>query len=510
MRPSHFVGVSSVCLLMLAGSLSLAGAASAAPAGVTLAGVAPATAHEPGTVRFTYTVDVAGADIDATVFTTHQDVELPVAVSTAAVTLDGVAVPAGQITQTVVGDIAVQVGANPADGLTMGAHTLAFNATVGTTTASTSSTASMAWTDASVPGTTTSPPVAVAVNQIDIATTLTPDFGEEQVGFLGTGNDAYFAIDVSNIGYGAPDIQLVIDLDPGLALGPDGVSRDEDDSVLPCAPALGNPQQLVCDVGPLAHLTAYADPTLEIDLIPTADAVVGHIAAVTATSSPQPGQGTDANAANDSVTAHLQFTGAAALTSTITPAQTNVHLGGSTTVKLTVHNAGPQPTGQTIAFSVVAGDNFTITAFSGNTKPPPELGGQQDQGLTTDDSGDQVVLWFAGDIAAGHSATATLTLKAVKLGSSRIDLFTSSEAGDPNCTEFNCDPTAVTMRVIAAVPAVVTPPTTAPTTAAGLTLASTGSASGPQVGIAALLLLTGVLLLSIGARRRICGGLPPL
>jgi hypothetical protein len=508
MRLRHFAGVSSVCLLMLAGSLSLAGAASAAPAGVTLAGVAPATAHGPGTVRFTYTVGVAGADVDATVFTTHQDVELPVLASTAGVTLDGVAVPTGQITQTAIGDITVQVGADPADGLTVGAHTLAFNAIVGTTTASTVSTASLAWTDASVPGTTTSAPVAVAVNQIDIATDLTPDFGEDQVGFLGTGNDAYFAIDVSNVGYGAPDTQLVIDLDPGLALGPDGVSRDEDDSVLPCAAALGNPQQLVCDVGPLAHITANANPTLEIDLIPTADAVVGHIAAVTATSTPQPGQGSDANAANNSVTAHLQFTGAAALTSTITPAQRSVHLGASTTVKLTVHNAGPQPTGQTIAFSIVAGDNFAITAFSGSTKPPPELGGS-DEGLVTDDSGDQVILWFAGDIAVGHSATATITLKARNLGSARLELFTSSEAGDPNCTQFNCEPTAVTMRVIAAVPADVTPPTTAPTTA-GLTLASTGSASGPQLGVAALLVLTGVLLLSLGARRRICGGLPPL
>ncbi len=503
MRLTHFVGGSSVCLLMLAGSLSLAGAAGAAPAGVTLAGVAPATAHGPGTVRFTYTVGVAGSDIDATVFTTHQDVGLPVAVAIAGVTLDGVAVPAGQLTQTGAGDITVQVGADPADGLSVGTHTVAFNATVGTTTASTLSTAGLAWTDASVPGTTTSGPVPVAVNQIDIATLLTPDFGEEQVGFLGTGNDAYFAIDVSNVGYGAPDTQLVIDMEPGLALGPDGVSRDGDDSVLPCAPALGNPQQLVCDVGPLAHATDNADPTLEIDLVPTSDAVVGHIAAVTATSSPQPGQGTDANSANNSVTAHLEFTGAAALTSTITPAQTSVHLGASTTVKLTVHNAGPQPTGQTIAFSVVAGDNFTITAFSGNTKAPPELGGEQDEGINNDDSGDQVVLWFAGDIAVGHSATATLTLKAVNVGSARLDLFTSSEAGDPNCTQFNCAPTAVTMRVTAALPALLTPPAIAPTTTSGLTLASTGSASGPQLGVAALLLLAGVLM-SLGARRRIC------
>jgi hypothetical protein len=136
------------------------------------------------------------------------------------------------------------------------------------------------------------------------------------------------------------------------------------------------------------------------------------------------------------------------------------------------------------------------------------LGGA-DEGLVTDDSGDQVILWFAGDIAVGHSATATITLKARNLGSARLELFTSSEAGDPNCTQFNCEPTAITMRVIAAVPADVTPPTTAPTTA-GLTLASTGSASGPQLGVAALLVLTGVLLLSLGARRRICGGLPPL
>jgi hypothetical protein len=493
-------------LLLLAGSLALAGPAGAVPPAVTLTGSAPAVAHGPGTVTFTYTA-VVTSTIDTTTFLTHQDPALP-ALSTG-VTLDGAAVPAGQVIQ-VGGDIGVQVGADPLAGLTIGTHTITFTASVGTATATTSSTATLHWTASAVADEVTSAPVLVALNQIDIATTLTPDFDEDQTGFLGTGEEVWFGVDVQNVGYGAPDSQLVFDMGTGLALGPDGVFLDSDESPLPCTVTTGNPQQLACDLGVLTHAASNDDPTIYIDLIPTADAPIGQTVAITATASPKTGQGTDINPDNDSATAHLEFTGAAALTSTITPAAKTVQLGATTTVQLSVHNAGPQLAGDAVALSIVTGDNLTVTRFSGDSMPPSGMVAAAKpaaKGVTStegiDESGDMTV-WFAGDIAAGQTVSATLTVKATSLGVGRINLMALSDAGNPNCSQFSCPSTVASLRVVPVPPPVVAP--TAATTTSGLNLASTGPDSGRELGAAALLLLFGSLLLKLGARRRVCGG----
>jgi hypothetical protein len=486
-------------LLLLAGSLTLAGPAGAIGA-VTLTGSAPATAHGPGTVTFTYAIDVQTAN-DTTTFTTDQDAALP-ALDTG-VTLDGAAVPASQIVQ-VGKDIAVQAGPDPLDGLATGAHTITFATSAGAAPASTSSTATLSWSA----GTVTSSAVAVALNQIDIATALTPDTGEDTTGYLGTDEDVYLQVDVENAGYGSPDTQLVIDMGTGLALGPDAVSFDSDGSLVPCTATLGNAQQLVCDLGTLAHATSRDDPTIDVDLAPTADAPIGQTAAITATASPATGQGTDVNPANDSATAHLKFTGAAALTTTLTPKAKSVQLGASTTVKLTVHNTGPQVAGEAVAVSIVTGDNVTVTGFTGNTTVPAGMLAPAAKVVTPADTTitEEPTLWFIGDIASGHSASATLTVKATALGTARITMFAVSDAGDPNCPQFDCAPTVVSLNVVA-VP-LPPPAATTPTVASGLTLASTGPDSGRELGAGALLLLLGALLVRGGARRRVCGGLP--
>jgi LPXTG-motif cell wall-anchored protein len=493
-----------VGLLSFAGVLSLARPAGAAP-GLTLAGAAPASAHGPGSITFTYTI-VAPTPVDAAAFTTRQDAALPA--RTTGATLDGAAVPAAQISQSGASDIAIQVG--PADGLAAGTHTITFQAAIGSTTASSSSTAILAWTQSGTPRSVTSAPVVVAMNEIDIATVLTPDSGEDQLGFLGTGADSYLAVDVQNLGYGMPHSQLVVDLPIGLALGSAGVAHDADGAPLSCAAAPGNAQQIVCDLGVLAHGTGAQNPTLAIDLTTTPAAVIGQIVAITVTSSPKPGEGTDLNPANNSVTAHLKFSGTAALVTTITPAANPVALGASTTVRLTVHNSGPQPAGRTIAFSILLGDNFAVTGFTGNTTPPPGLGSTP--GSTPLGLNQGVVFWFVGDIASGDSVSATLTLKAVKLGSTEIVMIAASEASDPNCPDLDCDPAAVTLRVVDAAP--TSTPTPPPASPAGAgqpvtrtdpsgALANTGATASQQGRVGGLLLVVGFALVFLGRRRRI-------
>jgi hypothetical protein len=285
MRLTARLACAATACFLLFGSFTLAGAAGAAPA-LALTGAASGTARGPGALRFGCTIVVPSA-IDATVFTTHQDSALPAL--SAGVTLDGIAVPAAQISHTGANDVTVQTGADPADGLTAGTHTVAFTATVGTATASTSSTATLDWTQSGTPGTLTSPHVAVALNQIDLATVLTPDSGEDQLGFLGTGAGLVLQVDVRNLGYGTPDTQLELDLPTGVAIGPDGVTRDDDGSPVTCHPAPGNAQQVFCDLGALAHSTAASEPTLDVDLIATAAAQIGQTVAITATASPNTG-----------------------------------------------------------------------------------------------------------------------------------------------------------------------------------------------------------------------------
>jgi hypothetical protein len=494
----------TACLLMSAGAVTLAGSADAV-APLTVTGSVSAPTHGPGTATFSYQIVVPSA-VDATVFTTHQDPTLPASAS--GVTLDNAPVPAGQIIAAG-GDITVQTGATPADGLAAGTHVIAFTAPVGTAPAATSSTAMLSWTIGGVPDSASSAPVTLAVNQIDLRTILTPDEGEDQLGFLGTGADLEFDVDVENIGYGSPDSQLELDLPVGLALGQDGVVRDEDGSPLTCAPDPANAQHLICDLGTLTHTTFADDPTLDIDLVATPAARVGATVAITATASPKAGEGTDINPANDSATAHIKFAGSAALTYTVTPAEKKVELGASTTVKLTVHNSGPQPTGETIAFSVLIGDNFTITGFTGNTTPPADLGGPAGgAALAAAPTG---VIWFAGNIAAGHSASAILTIKATKLGTTQVGLLGFSEASDPNCLDGDCDPTTASVQAIAvaAKPAAPTNPVAPDSGSQPDVLANTGAASGQELGVGALLLLSGSLLLMLGRRRRLSQRSPP-
>jgi LPXTG-motif cell wall-anchored protein len=483
---ARLTGLATAGLVLLGATL-----VSATPAHgivpVSITGSAPASTHGPGSLTFSYDIELS-VPVDSTTITTHQPTELPA--DTTGVRLDGAPVPAAQISRPDPVDITVQTGPLPTDGLAAGSHTLTFTVTVGTGPgASTTASATIDYQITGTPGSVTSADVPVAVNQPDLAVTLTPDSGEDQVGLLGTGRDIDLLVDVDNRGYGTPSSTLTIDLPTGLALGSAGVSRDATGDPLSCAPAVGNPQQIHCALGPVNH-GADGDPTLDIDLTSTAAAPIGQLATVTVSAAPDAGQGTDQNPANNSASAQLRFTGSARLSYFVTPAKTTVALGGQTTVTLTIHNAGPQPAPSTLAFTVLVGSNFSIAGFTGQTGPGVPMAVGPGGGPTGTGA---ELLWFAGDIPTGGSASATLTVQARLLGTGRVGIAAFSGASDPNCPDFDCSPATVALQAIAA---------PAPASAGGtVILPATGQASQATVLFSFGLLLAGCGLVLLGRRR---------
>lgn len=367
---TRLVGASAAGLLLLGASTTLATGADAAPPAPpsTLTGSAPAYAHGPGQITFSYRI-VLTDPVASAILTTRQAAALPA--DPAGVLLDGVAVPPTQVSQPDSVDIAVRTGALPTDVLAAGTHTLTFQATVGTGAGTaTSSSATLTGLQGADPVSLTSPPVSVQVNQPDIAVVLTPDSGEDQTGAAGTGQDLYLGVDISNAGYGTPTTTMEIDLPVGLVLGSEGVSRDSDGSPLDCGADPAQPQHILCALGVLSHAATGSDPTIVLDLTTTKNPPVGQIAPITVSADPDPGQGVDTDPSNNSVIAHIEFTGSAALSYVISPAETKVELGSETTVKVTVHNSGPQPATDAIGFVLNAGDSFDITDFTGNSEPP--------------------------------------------------------------------------------------------------------------------------------------------
>lgn len=483
--------------------------------------------------------------VASAVLTTHQAAALPADV--AGVLLDGVAVPPTQVSQPDSVDIAVRTGALPTDVLAAGTHTLSFQATVGTGAGTgTSSSATLSGLQGADLVSLTSPPVSVQVNQPDIAVVLTPDSGEGQTGSAGTGQDLYMGVDITNAGYGTPTATMEIDLPVGLVLGSEGVSRDSDGSLLDCGADPAQPQHILCALGVLSHPATGSDPTIVLDLITTKNPPVGQIAPITVSAAPDPGQGVDTDTSNNSVTAHIEFTGSAALSYVISPAKTKVELGGETTVKVTVHNSGPQQATNVIGFVLNAGDSFAITGFTGNSEPPAGSQGGAYPGSPTSAAGRRQPLgwgnakpqlaqasaaasgnapvatkadgrlWFLGDIPSGGSVSAVLTLKAVKLGTSQAQVLAFSSAGDPNCPDQACDPASVDLEAIAVTAPVVPTPIATPPAAPVSTvpvvlvpqgtgsqpvLANTGADSTPALGLGGALLVGGAMLLFLTRRR---------
>jgi hypothetical protein len=512
--PGRLTATLAVTLFMLGvAAVTSAGGAQALPA-VQIAGSAtPAVAHGPGTVVFTYTVTVPVA-IESTSLTTHQAAALPASVT--GVALDGVPVPAAQITQPSSVDITIHTGPAPTDGLAAGVHTITFNAAVGGGPAvATSSSATLSWIQASVPATLNSAAVAVAVNQPDIAATnfvlgavdsLVPFDGT--TGFIGTGMQVQLNVDVMNLGFGTPNTTLTITLPTGLVLAFSGaVFRDADGASLPCTQIALAPLQLSCALGSLPHFTV-GDPTIGIPVTTTAHPPVGTVGTITVSAAPDAGEGTDTNPSNNSASTTLKFTGLAALSATVTPAATKIPLGGQTTVTVTIHNAGPQPAEQTLAFIEALGDGsksglatccpFDITGFTGNTTPPPGVAGNGGPAPVFPTGG---VEWFAGTVAPGSSISAILTVKARAVGKGQVAVSAASTATEPNCPLQDCAAASAFIQVVPVQARPTPTPTMSVPPAATVPLAATGPASRPLLALSVLLLITGTTLM-LAARRR--------
>ena len=525
---ARLAALATASLLTAASAVALAGAADAAPA-PTLTGTAPATAHGPGTVTFSYTLTLP-VDEPAAQFSTRQPVALPALATD--VTVDGTAVPAVDVTQPSSVDISFPVSA-PLTPVTAGTHTITFTAEVGTgASALASSTAAVAILGEPTP--VASAPVVVAVNQPDLSIAFDADDSDGQPGTItpvGTGQETFLAYDVKNLGYGTPDALLALTLPAGLALGEDGVFSGYGGDAQ-CA-AQADAQHVLCDLGAVPHYAGNTDPEIDITVVGTAAAVGGTNAVLGLAVAPAAGQGIDTNPANNVVSTPVHFTGSARLSYTITPADKKVALGKTTNVTLTVHNAGPQPAGETVALGVVIGKNFTISHFSGK---------QEDGGIVVssgssssdlhravtsasassasaapgdpeEDAPSDGVVWDVGTIPAGKSVSAVLTIKAVKLGTAKVGLIAFSDAGNPACPNFDCALTTASVQAVPVPVVVTTPPaTTAPApqstqpvavaVATSPQLANTGSASRPALGLAVLLLIVGGGLTVVGRRRR--------
>jgi hypothetical protein len=508
---SRLAATLAAAVLMLAvAAVMLAGRVQAL-SGVEMSGSAtPAAVHGPATVVFKYTITVPVA-IESTSFTTHQAAALPASATGA--TLDGRPVPAAQITQPNAVDITIQIGAAPTDGLAAGVHTITFNASAGGGPAvETSSSATLSWVQASVPATLNSPAVAVAVNQPDIAVThlaaannLNPFGGPPPIG---TGMEVQFDVDVANLGFGTPQTTLTISLPAGLVL--DFAIRDVDADggpPLSCTEITKAPPQYACALGRLPHVTDIFDPGIQIFVTTTADPPVGTVATMTVSAAPDAGEGTDTNMANNSASTPVKFTGLAALQATVTPTATKIHVGSQTTVRLTIHNAGPQPAEQTNAFVEVLGSGnksaktaccaFDITGFTGHIDFPGN--GGPPQVFPTSD-----LTWFVGTLAPGATITAILTVEARAAGTSQIQLTPASTAGDPRCPNDICGTATAVIQAVPASPAPTPSPPHTATTAPPprvVPLAATGLPSLPLLALSVLLLVTGTTL-TLAARRR--------
>ncbi|MGX7677847.1 hypothetical protein ACSMXN_02995 [Jatrophihabitans sp. DSM 45814] len=527
MRLHTRLAASTAAILLALGTTAILASPAGALPTVSVTGSAPATVHGPGTVIFSYSIDVL-SNIGSTTLTTHQPAELPALV--AGVTLDGLPVPAGQVSQPDSVDITVQTGADPTDGLAAGTHIITFVATVGAgASATTSATATLAWVAGASPQSALSNAVPVAINQPDIEVTLTPDSGEDQVGALGTGVELSLAVDVKNLGYGTPQTTLDVVLPPGTVLAADGVYRDSDGDPLSCTPDSSDPQHVSCLIGSLGHYVTTMDPTIYINITTAATPPVGQVATLAVSAGVNPGEGTDTDPTNNEVNPQFSFTGSAALSYSITSNKTKVQLAGQASITLTVHNSGPQPANDTIAIGILVGDNFSITDFSGDVGSP--IAGMSasvpaahallasvatpGQGNTLVPADNSVLtnllnssdgrVWFVGNLAVGQSASVVLTVKAIKLGTAKVGLFAVSTAGDPSCLNLDCDLTSISLQAVA-VP-IVKPPAAAGTVEQAAAdpaaeLANTGAASRPILVAGLGLLVGGAILTCAGRRRR--------
>ncbi len=364
--------VLAALVLMWTSVQAVPASAAPPPVAVTLAGDSSVFGS---VITFTYTLTVPVGGVDEATVTTEQDPALPASAGSVRDALvDGVAAVPGSVTLA---------GANltfALGTLSAGPHTVTFPVGAPGTSATYSSRAGVSYSVAGVPQTVVeSDPVVVTVNPplpaVDLAIALPQGSGEDQTLGLGTGQQGDFEVYVSNSGTGASDATLVVDLPPGLTLGPDGVLGGEfEDTPLPCARDRSHPGRVRCAVGSIAPGEDNGS-YLDVELVATAAGTPGATVTFGVTVEPAPDPSVEADPSDNTVTGSIRFTGVADLQYSISKPSVTVTVGHSTVLTLRVTNKGPQAVDDTIGFLQLQppAAHFDIVAFSGATLPTQQI-----------------------------------------------------------------------------------------------------------------------------------------
>jgi hypothetical protein len=483
-------------------------AAAAEPVVVT--GSAPHAAHGPGTVPFSYALQVA-RDLDSATVATHQDAFLPA--DATSVTFDGAAIGSADL-RVSGGNLTIVLGAVPA-----GSHMLKFNALLqGTPSIVTSSSIDVNYVvGGAQPAVAQSAAVTVDINEPDIAVVgISDSFPFPELPFgTGVGLVPPFDFGVLNLGFGAPPTTVRITLPSGL----DVLSA-------PCCTNNGDPFQcthstpgvFVCALGPLGKTL------VDIGLAASASAVPGTTATIAISATPD--QGVDQNPANNELRVPIKFTGTARMVTTLTPATGNITVGQSKVITVTVHNDGPQPGEFTSAFAILDDNaHFKFTAFDGRSVILPQSGdslatlarvrarstvvavASAKSAAQTNAVPPEQVFWLIGTLAPGQTVTAHLTVLATSVGSTHLNVGATSTAGPAGCDPKAC-PT-ITLTAVKAAPAATPAPTPTPTTptptpaAAGSSgLSDSGATPWPMAWLGITFVLAGLALVRAAGSRR--------
>jgi hypothetical protein len=512
MRPIRSAALRATFAIVLTfAALTLASLPAWGAGALTVSGSAPATAHGPGTVPFTFTINAA-SDLDSLSVTTMQDAFLPADPSSVA--LDGIPVAAAQVSHSG-GNITATLGAVAA-----AVHHLTYEAFIQATPSTITSTGlSAQYTQGGgEPVTVEAAAITVDINEPDIAVELELPEGDAATPpatndiLLGTGQGTAEFFRVSNNGYGEPPVTVSIELPPGLIVGADQGAQTNTGPLNCTTPS---PSRLLC---PLGRITHSSPVELGIFYEASAAAIPGTTASISVTARADEGteQAPDDNTANGS---RVHFTGTAHLVLTMRPDATKITVGKTTRVTVTLKNEGPQRVDLAGVFLFIdRSDVLIVAGFDGNTTPP-DLGSffaSTATRLSADAQGPgdpepDFVQWFITGLEPGTSVSAHLTLKAVHVGAARLGSKVFETAGDPACK----DPSTVGCNVSLAFTAVSPPParrtatrtptpTPTPTahSASVATIANSGSAPWPLTALGFWFLGVGSLLTRLGRTPR--------
>ena len=392
--------------------------ATVAPASVVaVTGFLTTPSSDPDLVTVNYTVTVQGEQLSGAALATRTFASVPVDTST--VRVDGSPVAAGAITRSPI-SMKVQLGT-----LGSGAYLVSYNQRRPTREGRDASTGATLTSDHA---TVVSKPLALT--HPDLSLSMPKGSGEDHAAYLGTGRLAAYGAVLKNAGAAADDVILTVRFSTGVRLDyVDGVARLELGNG-----GTGTPDDITCADQARAvvtcHLGAVAHGSRSVLLIPVVATRAGKAGTRgTFRIGVAPAGEPDQSGADNALTGRVRFTGIARLHCRLIAAHRTVTVGSTVTVRLRIHNAGPQPAGFTYGL-VASGKHFVIKKFITTRRPRHQRPVQR---ITAPAQYGTVIQWNAGLIGAHHTASARMILTAKSVGSSRVEFYGTSAAADPSC-----------------------------------------------------------------------------